>query len=225
MSADRNPVDDVVTACRGLAARGCDTGIGGHVSIRDPEKREFWINSFDRTLGEMRAEDVVKLDHDGNNVLNDREVSLGYEFHAGIYDLRPDVNAIVHTHGFWVTALASLARPLKMRHNLSTLFYDQQVMSPDDSFASIGAALGDASTIIIPWHGAITVDRSIDRATALHATLEDMAKLDVELEGKNGPELPEESRAHLRELVDTRAGYLEQTWDLLTRQAERYVHA
>ncbi len=227
MSADpigADPVADVVTACRALAARGCDTGIGGHVSIRDPERREFWINSFDKTLGEMTRADVVKLDHDGNNVLNDREVSLGYEFHAGIYDQRPDVNAIVHTHGFWVTALASLARPLKMRHNLCTLFHDEQVMSPDDSFESIGAALGRASTIIIPWHGAITVDRSIGRAAALHATLEDMAKLDVTLDGSGAPELPEEARPKLRKLVDEMAGYLEQTWGLMQRQAERYEH-
>lgn len=222
--ATTDPVTDVVTACRALAARGCDTGIGGHVSIRDPERREFWINSFDKTLGEITADDVVKLDHDGNNVLNDREVSLGYEFHAGIYDQRPDVNAIVHTHGFWVTALASLARPLKMRHNLCTLFHDEQVMSPDDSFAAIGQALGQASTIIIPWHGAITVDRSIGRAAALHATLEDMAKLDVTLEGTDAPELPEEMRPKLRTLVDEMAGYLEQTWGLMQRQAKRYVH-
>ena len=31
MEAD--PVNDVVTACRALASRGCDTGIGGHVSL------------------------------------------------------------------------------------------------------------------------------------------------------------------------------------------------
>ena len=35
-----DPVADVVTACRALAARGCDTGIGGHVSIRDPDRQE-----------------------------------------------------------------------------------------------------------------------------------------------------------------------------------------
>jgi len=134
------------------------------------------------------------------------------------------VNAIVHTHGFWVTALASLGRPLKMRHNLCTLFHDEQVMSPDDSFDSIGQALGQASTIIIPWHGAITVDRSIARAAALHATLEDMAKLDVTLDSSDAPELPEEIRPKLRKLVDDMAGYLEQTWDLMQRQAERYVH-
>jgi|TARA_B110000305_G_scaffold130239_1_gene145568 L-fuculose-phosphate aldolase len=216
------PVVDLVTACKALAARGCDTGIGGHVSLRDPERNEFWINCFDRTLGEMTVSDVVKLDHLGNNVLNDRVVSPGWEFHAGIYAQRPDVNAIVHTHGFWVTALASLNRPLRMRHNLCTLFYEDQVMSPDDSFDSIGAALGQASTIIIPWHGAITVGRSIGRAAALHATLEDMAKLDVTLDQSEAPELPEEARLPLRKLIDEVACYLEQTWTLMIRQADRY---
>jgi L-fuculose-phosphate aldolase len=219
-------VSDVVTACRALAARGCDTGIGGHVSVRDPDRREFWINSFNRTLGEMTPDDVVKLDHDGNNVLNDRFVSLGWEFHAGIYDQRPDVNAIVHTHGFWVTALASLARPLKMRHNLCTLFHNDQVMSPDDSFQAIGSAIGNASTIIVPWHGAITVGSTLARAAALQATLEDMAKLDVTLDasGDDVPELPESAREHLRVVIDEKSSYLEQTWDLMVRQAERYVH-
>lgn len=220
-----NAAADVVTACRALAARGCDTGIGGHVSVRHPERREFWINSFDRTLGEMTIDDVLQLDFEGNNIGNDREVSLGWEFHAGIYDQRPDVTAIVHTHGFWVTALASLARPLKMRHNLCTLFYEDQVLSPDDSFASIGPVIGERSTVIIPWHGAITVGSTIGRAAALHATLEDMAKLDVQLEATGAPELPDDVRAPLRELIDQRAHYLEQTWDLMQRQSERYIHA
>jgi len=125
-----------------------------------------------------------------------------------------------------VCALASLARPLKMRHNLCTLFYEDQVMSPDDSFASIGPTLGSASTILIPWHGGITVGSTIGRAAALHATLEDMAKLDVTLDasGDGVPELPEEARLPLREIIDQKSGYLEQTWDLMTRQAARYVH-
>ena len=217
-------VQDIVTACRALAARGCDTGIGGHVSIRDPDRNEFWINRFDRTLGEMTENDIVKLDHQGNNVFDNRPVSPGWEFHAGIYDLRSDVNAIVHTHGFWITALASLARPLKMRHNLCTLFHEDQVMSPDDSFTSIAAALGNASTIIIPWHGAINVAGSVGRAAALHATLSDMAKLDVRLDASDAPEIPEAARQKLRHLVDVEAGYLELTWEVMQRQAERYVH-
>ena len=208
---------DIVTACQALALEGCSDGIGGHVSIRVPDREVFWINAFDRTFAEVTADDVLMVDYEGQVIEGNRVVSLGSEFHGGIYSQRRDVEAIVHTHGFWGTALASLARPLKMRHNLCCLFHDDQAMSPDDSFDSIGKAVGSASTIIIPWHGCITVGRTVRRATALHAILQEMAKLDVTLEGTDAPEIPEDRRASLKKLVDDQAGYLEQTWDLLKR--------
>ena len=217
-------LSDIVTACRALAANGCDTGIGGHVSMRAEGEDALWINAFDRTLGEVGPNDVMKLDFEGNLLEGNRFVSYGWEFHAGIYGQRLDVNSIVHTHSFWVCALASLARPLKMRHNLCTLFYQDQVMSPDDEFESIGPVIGECSTVLIPWHGGITVSSSLPRAAALHVTLDQMARLDVTLEGSDAPELPEEFRLPLRRLIDEKSGYLEQTWDLMVRQAAGYKH-
>lgn len=77
----------------------------------------------------------------------------------------------------------------------------------------------------MPWHGAITVGSTVARAAALHATLEAMAKLDVTLDASGDvPELPEEARLPLRNIIDDMSGYLEQTWELMTREAERYVH-
>ena len=163
-------------------------------------------------------DDVLLIDFDGNVLEGNREVSIGVDFHPGIYNVREDVNAIVHTHGPWGTALAGLARPLKIRANLACFFHNDQVLSPDDSFASIGPVIGDANTVIIPWHGCITVGSTIGRATALHATFEDMARLDVLLEPSGAPELPMEWRDHLKELVDSKAGYLEQTWELMKRK-------
>lgn len=217
-------VSDIVTACQALAANGCDTGIGGHVSVRAPGEDALWINAFDRTLGEVGRDDVMKIDFEGNLLEGNRFISPGWEFHAGIYGQRPDVNSIVHTHSFWICALASMARPLKMRHNLCTLFYQDQVMSPDDDFESIGPVIGDCSTVLIPWHGGITVGRSLPRAAALHVTLDGMARLDVTLEPSGAPELPEEARLPMRKLIDEVAGYLEQTWDLMVRQAADYRH-
>ncbi|MGI9622019.1 MAG: class II aldolase/adducin family protein [Acidimicrobiales bacterium] len=211
-------VQDIVTACQALALRGCGSGIGGHVSMRVPGKSALWINAFDRTLGEVTADDVLMIDFDGNLLEGDRPISPGYEFHPGIYGQRDDVNAIVHTHGFWGQALGALARPLKIRHNLACFFHDDQVMSPDDHFSSIGPVIGNASTVIIPWHGCITVGSSIGRATALHTTFEEMAKLDVSLEATDAPEIPEDRRDPIKKLVDDVSGYLEQTWDLLQRE-------
>lgn len=211
-------VDEIVTACQALGLRGCGSGIGGHVSMRVQGEEALWINAFDRTLGEITAEDILMIDFDGNLLEGNRPISPGYEFHPGIYSQREDVNAIVHTHGFWGQAGAALARPLKIRHNLACVFHDDQVMSPDDSFASIGPAIGMASTIIIPWHGCINVGSTLGRATALHVTFEQMAELDVALEPTGAPEIPEDRRAPIKKLVDAEAGYLEQTWELLKRE-------
>lgn len=226
MHTEDELIHQIVLACRGLAANGCDTGIGGHVSMRGSDGESFYMNVFDRTLGEITHDDVLHLDFEGNKLGGTRQVSEGWQFHADIYKLRDDVDAIVHTHAFWVTALASLARPLKMRHNLCTLFYDKQVMSPDDRFENIGPALdGGNHTIIIPWHGAITVGDDLHRTAARMVTLENMARMDVTLEGTDAPELPEEARLGLRKLIDDVSGYLEQTWDMMVRQAERSLAA
>jgi ribulose-5-phosphate 4-epimerase/fuculose-1-phosphate aldolase len=221
MNKTLNSKEDLVIACQALALHGCGAGIGGHVSIRVPGENALWINAFDRTLAEVTADDVLMIDFEGNLLDGNREISIGYEFHPGIYQKRQDVNAIVHTHGFWGTALAGLARPLKIRHNLSCFFHNDQALSPDDSFASIGPAIGNANTIIIPWHGCITVGTTIGRAAALHVTLEDMAKLDVMLEPSGAPELPIEWRDQIKDLIDSRAGYLEQTWNLMHRQISK----
>tara|TARA_B100001559_G_C16421682_1_gene585403 strand:+ start:427 stop:1101 length:675 start_codon:yes stop_codon:yes gene_type:complete len=210
--------EQIMIACQALGLHGCGSGIGGHVSMRAPQENAIWINAFDRTLAEITIDDVLLIDFDGNVLEGNREVSIGVDFHPGIYNVREDVNAIVHTHGPWGTALAGLARPLKIRANLACFFHNDQVLSPDDSFASIGPVIGDANTVIIPWHGCITVGTTIGRATALHATFEDMARLDVLLESSNAPELPIEWRDHLKDLVDAKAGYLEQTWDLMKRK-------
>ncbi len=210
--------EQIVIACQALGLHGCGSGIGGHVSMRLPGEDALLINAFDRTLAEITIDDVLLIDYEGNVLEGNREISVGHEFHPGIYGVREDVNAIVHTHGPWGTALAGLARPLKIRANLACFFHEDQALSPDDSFASIGPAIGNANTIIIPWHGCITVGTTIGRATALHTTFEDMARLDVLLEPSNVPELPLEWRDHLKELVDVKAGYLEQTWDLMKRK-------
>ena len=209
---------EVLIACQALGAAGLGDGIGGHVSRRVTGQEAFWINAFDRTLSEVTENDIFLVDYEGNVLNGKREISKGFEFHPAIYERREGINAIVHTHGFWGTALAGLARPLKIRHNLACFFHEDQALSPDDSFASIGEAIGAVNTIIIPWHGCITVGSSIGRATALHQTLEEMAKLDVTLEPSKAPEIPKEWRDKIKNLIDVEAHYLEQTWDLMQRK-------
>lgn len=215
--SDKQYKELVLEACRGLAAHGLGPGIGGHVSIRIPGKELFYANAFDKCFEEMRLEDILLMDFNGNVLESNRTVSLGLTFHHGIYKQRADVGAIVHTHGFWLTAQAAFGRPLRTLNNLGSFFYERTCISPNDDFASIGPALRDKDVaIIVPWHGAITVGADIAEAAALHVAMDYAARLDVTLPAHT-PVMPHEMCYEMRALVE-KAGYLAMTWDLIRRK-------
>jgi L-fuculose-phosphate aldolase len=210
----------VLDACRGLAAYGLGSGIGGHVSVRVPGKELYWTNALDRSFEEMTADDLFLLDFDGRPVEASRQISPGIDFHQGIYRLRPDVGSIVHSHGYWITAQSAFARPPRMWHNLSTYFHDRVAMVPDDSIASIAPVIAHNVAIVIPWHGAITIGASVAEAAALHVTFDYACRLDVTLEKTGAEPMPEEACARISRLLAT-ANYLDHTWELMKRKADR----
>jgi len=212
--------DEVLATCRALGTRGYGGVIGGHVSARVPGEELYWTNVLDRAFEEMTEDDIVLMDFDGQVVDGGRGVSPGIDFHQGIYKLRDDLTAVVHTHGFWVTAQSAFARPPKMWHNLCTYFYGRTAVAPDDTLESIAAAMGPEDiAIIIPWHGAITAGRDLSEATALHTTFEYTCRLDVTMANTGAEPMPEESCLKMRALVES-ADYLALTYDLLLRGSD-----
>lgn len=207
-------------ACHGLAAYGLGSGIGGHVSVRVPGEELYWTNALDRTFEEMRLEDIVLLDFDGRSVKSDRVISPGIGFHQGIYKLRPDVGAIVHTHGYWITAQSAYGRALRNLHNLATYFHNTTAIAPDDDIDSIAPAMKQGDTaIIIPWHGAITMGPGMAEAAALHVTFDYACRLDVQMPA-DVPLMPDDHARTIQRLLG-KANYLKLTWDLMKRKARR----
>jgi L-fuculose-phosphate aldolase len=217
--SDKGIREQVLEAVRGLAAYGLGPNIGGHVSMRVPGKRMFYINAFDRTFEEMRLQDIALLDFDGNVLECETTVSLGQTFHHGIFKQREDVNAIVHTHGFWITAQSAFGRPVRNLHNLCTYFDQRTCVSPSDDFTAIGPALKDHDiAIIIPWHGAITFGKDLATASALHVTFDYAARLDVTLPADT-PVMPRQLVTEMQSVL-ARANYLDVTWDLIRRKGQ-----
>jgi len=208
----------VVDGCRGLAANGMGAGIGGHVSVRIPDEPLYYTHAFNRTLEEITHEDVILVDFDGNVLESDRTPSIGIDFHHGIYRQRGDVASVVHTHGFWTTAQAVFGRAPRIFNNVSTVFYERTVISPNDDFKAIGPVLKpEHVAIVIPWHGLITVGRSIGEAVALHVVYDYTARLDVTLP-HDAPVMPADQCVFLRKEMIERSGYLEEMWQAIQRK-------
>src|SRR5690606_39927340 len=65
----REQLDQLATACRILEMEGHGDMTLGHLSLRDPEGRGFWLKRNARGLGEiMSSDDFVLVDFDGNKL-------------------------------------------------------------------------------------------------------------------------------------------------------------
>lgn len=71
----------------------------GHVSMRDPARSDRFLLSRNLAPALVQPDDILQFDFEGTVIATDNvSVYLERFLHAAIYELRPDVAAIVHSH-------------------------------------------------------------------------------------------------------------------------------
>jgi len=105
-------VTDLVIANRILAHEGIVDGYG-HVSFRHPQDPNRFLLSRSRSPELVTAEDIMEFTLDGRPVGDDRRPPYLERFiHGGIYEARPDVAAVVHSHAESVLPFGIAPQPL-----------------------------------------------------------------------------------------------------------------
>jgi ribulose-5-phosphate 4-epimerase/fuculose-1-phosphate aldolase len=117
----------VVDACRELVANGTLRGTGGNVSARVSNDHAFAITPSDFDYMEMQSQDVCVLDFNLQLLAGERKPSVESGMHAGIYQARADVNAVVHTHQVYASALALINAPIPALFDEQVLFLGRSV--------------------------------------------------------------------------------------------------
>jgi HCOMODA/2-hydroxy-3-carboxy-muconic semialdehyde decarboxylase len=170
---------DVVIANRVLALEGVLDAFG-HCSVRDPRDPNRYLMSRSLAPALVTAEDIVQHDLNNNAVTHIRQ-KLYYErwIHGEIYKMRPDVNAIVHSHSPTVVPFASTKAPLRpLLHNAAFLGFGTPVFEirnfvPDSdlmiSTAGLGKALAEAlgptaHVVLLRGHGNVVVAPTMEIA-------------------------------------------------------------
>ena len=102
----------IVEAARALVARGYLMATGGNVSVRIAGQEAFAITPTNYDYMKMTPEDVCVLGSDLRPIQGRLEPSVESGMHAGIYRARADVNAVVHTHQVYASALTLIKAPI-----------------------------------------------------------------------------------------------------------------
>ena len=209
-SAEVPARDALARACRILASEGHESGLAGQVTARAEQPGTWWTLQFGYGFDEATSERMVLVDEDLQPLQGGRP-NPGTRFHVWIYRKRPDVNAIVHTHAPYASALAATGQPLKTIHMDSAMLHGTAHLAEwpgvpvaDDEGRIISAALGSAKTILLANHGLLAAAESVEEATYLAVFFERAARMQLRAMAAGGfkevrPELAEQACAFLRQ--------------------------
>ena len=102
----------IIETAQLLVRKGFLMATGGNLSLRIQGQPAFAITPSNYDYMKMLPEDVCILDFQLNCIEGSLKPSVESGMHAGIYQTRADVNAVVHTHQVYASSLALIHAPI-----------------------------------------------------------------------------------------------------------------
>lgn len=175
---------DLVSCGRILLARGLLSQTSGNLSIRvSPD--EVCITPSGMEYDRLEPADMVLTGTDGNLREGQHAPSSETPLHCLVYDSRPDVSAIVHTHSPYATTLAILGLPIPAVHYMIARARTTQIEVA--SYATYGtdalaqnvrdAFAAPALAVLLANHGLVAAGATLQEAADVAEAMEMLARL------------------------------------------------
>ncbi|MGE0651586.1 MAG: class II aldolase/adducin family protein, partial [Alphaproteobacteria bacterium] len=178
-SADDGDIRAQVAACTRLLNLLGILHYSGHVSARVPGRDQLYIQTRTESRAEVTPESILLVDFDGS-VLKGSPGKPPSELviHTGIYRARPDVGAVIHHHMPLAVALTMIRRSgdatasegfagleimdFHAAHWASgvPVMNDVGHIKSEVDGATLAAALGTSSALLLRGHGVVLVAES-----------------------------------------------------------------
>jgi ribulose-5-phosphate 4-epimerase/fuculose-1-phosphate aldolase len=162
----------IVDICRLLTLKGFLMGTGGNVSVRIPEQQAMAITPSNYDYTQMVNDDVCVLDWQSTRLTGERKPSIESGMHAAIYQARPDVHVIIHTHQVIASSIALMGRPIPALFDEQVRFLGRVVEIVPYGASGTGWLKSNivrklkngANAYILQNHGALTLGPDPERA-------------------------------------------------------------
>lgn len=192
MSALNSAIDELVIANRILAAeKVCDAF--GHVSMRHPDEPGRFLLSRGRAPELIEANDIMQFTLQGATASGSGKPYLERFIHGAIYESRPDVQAVVHSHSYSVVPFSVIGEKLKpIMHVCATIGADIPVWDPQVNFGDtdllvsdmdqgrdLARALGARTSVLMRGHGSTVAGATLREAVYAAVMLEINANLQL----------------------------------------------
>ena len=227
--------EDLAAAYRLVAHYGWDDMVFTHLSARVPGPEEhFLLNPFGYLFNEVTASNLVKIDVDGNLVLdNGFEVNAaGFTIHSAVHMNREDANAVMHLHTNNGVAVASTEQGLLplTQHAMFVYndmsYHDWEGVALDlDERERLVKDLGAHNVMLLRNHGTLAVGGSIASCFMRMYYLERACTIQVNAQAAGNVSLPNQNAVEMMQTTFNNPasweGLAATAWPALRRQADR----
>lgn len=171
----------IISVCRRLEQLGFFIGTWGNVSVRVPEG--FIITPSRISYDVMQTEDFVVVSNDGTVLSGHRLPSSETGVHRALFNKKPDIGAIVHSHSPCASAVSCLQRAIPVFVEDVAQIIGGAVKCTHyvpaghhRKFADeIMATIGDENAVLLANHGVVCCGRDLDEAVVACQILEKAA--------------------------------------------------
>jgi L-fuculose-phosphate aldolase len=163
--------EDLVRACRRLAASGMVTGTSGNLSARTNE--QVVITPTGARFEELASEDLAVVDLDGNQLDGRLAPTSELDLHLNVYR-RYEAGAVAHTHAPMATAIGCVLEELPCVHYTMLALGGSVRVAPYRTFGTaelaqtVADALDGRTAALLANHG--TLAYGGDVAAAIEST-------------------------------------------------------
>ena len=155
----------------------------GNVSGRDRETGLVVIKPSGFSYEEMKPEHMVVVDLSGQVIEGNHKPSVDTDTHLYVYQRRPDVFGMAHTHSPYATSFAVVGQPIPACLTTCAMLGGE---IPLGGYAPVGGEeigqeiidkIGRALAIVMQNHGVFTIGSSPQEATKMAVEVEEIAKI------------------------------------------------
>lgn len=175
--------EEIIQTGKRLYDKNLTFATSGNISIRT--EKGILITASGTALGMLKESDIVLIDFEGKEICGGK-ASSEKMLHVELYKLRPDVNAIIHTHPVYLTAFAACRKPLNepiMSENI--LYFEDIPVAPYSMPSSTELAENTVQyfkkrdVVMMANHGAVAAGNSLEHAFLKMETAEYYAKVSL----------------------------------------------
>ena len=173
---------EIIETAREIHRIGLVQLTGGNVSVREPNG-DIVVTPSGMPYEPMTTDQVLVLNKDGEVIEGTLRPSVDTIALKYIYDHMPEINAIIHTHQPYATAVGLIGDVFPaMCTTLCNACYGSVNVAPYSAAASEDMGIktveyiGGKHAVILKHHGVIAVGEDLHKATQACVYLEDAAK-------------------------------------------------